>query len=71
MHVAERIQDEALVLMISGRVTFYSRKVFQAIVNNAKLSGARCIMFNIQDVTFIDQTSVTRTQKLTLGDAHS
>ncbi len=58
MHVAERIQDETLVLMISGRVTFYSRKVFQAIVNNARQSGAKHIIFNIQGVTFMDSTAL-------------
>ncbi len=58
MYVAERIQDDTLVLMISGRLTFYSRKVFQAIVNNARLSGAKHIMFNIQGVTFMDSTAL-------------
>ena len=58
MHVTERIQDDTLVLMISGRVTFYSRKVFQAIVNNARLSGVKHIMFNIQGVTFMDSTAL-------------
>ena len=58
MHVAERIQDDTLVLMISGRVTFYSRKVFQAIVNSAQLSGAKHIMFNLQGVTFMDSTAL-------------
>ena len=58
MHVTERIQDDTLVLMISGRMTFYSRKVFQAIVNNAQLSGAKHIMFNIQGVTFMDSAAL-------------
>ena len=58
MHVAERIQNETLVLMISGRVTFYSRKVLQAIVNSARLSGAKHIMFNIQGVTFMDSAAL-------------
>ncbi len=58
MHVAERLQDQTLVLMISGRVTFYSRKVFQAIVNNARLSGAKHIVFNIQCVTFMDSIAL-------------
>ena len=58
MHVAERIQDDTLVLMISGRVTFYSRKVFQAIVNSARLSGTKHIMFNLQGVTFMDSTAL-------------
>jgi anti-anti-sigma factor len=58
MHVAERIQNETLVLMISGRVTFYSRKVFQAIVNSARHSGVKHIMFNVQDVTFMDSAAL-------------
>jgi len=58
MQVAERIQNDTLVLMISGRLTFYSRKVFQAIVNNARLSGAKHIMFNIQGVTFMDSAAL-------------
>lgn len=58
MHVAERLQEDTLVLMISGRVTFYSRKVFQAIVGNARQSGAKHIMFNIQGVTFMDSTAL-------------
>lgn len=58
MHVAERLQDETLILMISGRLTFYSRKVFHALVHTAKLSGARHIIFNMQGVTFLDSTAV-------------
>ena len=58
MQVAERIQDDKLILMISGRLTFYSRKVFHALVNTAKLSGARHIIFNMRDVTFLDSSAV-------------
>lgn len=58
MHVAERIQDETLVLMISGRVTFYSRKVFQGIVKMARFSGAKHIIFNMQGVTFMDSAAL-------------
>jgi anti-anti-sigma factor len=58
MYVAERIQDETLVLMISGRVTFYSRKVFQGLVKTARFSGAKHIIFNMQGVTFMDSTAL-------------
>lgn len=54
MHVAERMQDTTLVLMISGRVTVYSRKVFQGMVKSARFSGAKHIIFNMQGVTFMD-----------------
>ncbi|MGD9851047.1 MAG: STAS domain-containing protein [Nitrospirales bacterium] len=58
MHVAERIQNDTLILMISGRLTFYSRKVFQALVKTAKFSGARHIIFNMEAVTFLDSTAL-------------
>lgn len=58
MNVAERIQNDALILMISGRLTFYSRKVFQALVKTAKFSGAKHIIFNMEAVTFLDSTAL-------------
>lgn len=58
MHVAERMQDTTLVLMISGRVTVYSRKVFQAMVKAARFSGAKHIIFNMQGVTFMDSIAL-------------
>jgi anti-anti-sigma factor len=58
MHVSERIQNETLVLMISGRVTCYSRKVFQGIVKTARFSGAKHIIFNMQEVTFMDSAAL-------------
>jgi anti-sigma B factor antagonist len=54
MQVAERMQNTTLVLMISGRVTVYSRKVFQGMVKAARFSGAKHIIFNMQGVTFMD-----------------
>lgn len=54
MHVAERMHENTLVLMISGRVTVYSRKVFRSMVDAARLSGAKHIIFNMQAVTFMD-----------------
>jgi len=58
MHVAERMQDTTLVLMISGRVTVYSRKVFQGMVKAAGFSGAKHIIFNLQGVTFMDSIAL-------------
>jgi anti-anti-sigma factor len=58
MNVSERIQNETLVLMISGRVTCYSRKVFQGIVKTARFSGAKHIIFNMQEVTFMDSAAL-------------
>ena len=58
MNVAERIQNDALILMISGRVTFYSRKVLQALVKTARYSGTKHVIFNLEDVTFLDSTAL-------------
>lgn len=58
MYVAERMQDTTLVLMISGRVTVYSRKVFQGMVKAARFSGAKHIIFNMQGVTFMDSIAL-------------
>jgi stage II sporulation protein AA (anti-sigma F factor antagonist) len=58
MHVSERMQDKTLVLMISGRVTVYSRKVFQGMVKAARFSGAKHIIFNMQGVTFMDSIAL-------------
>lgn len=58
MHVAERIQNDTLILMISGRLTFYSRKVFQALVKTSKYSRAKHIIFNMEAVTFLDSTAL-------------
>ena len=44
MHVTEHLQDGVLVLTISGRFTFYSRKVFQAILKNAGTTKVRQIL---------------------------
>jgi len=58
MHVAERIQNDTLILMISGRLTFYSRKVFQALVKTSKHSGSKHIVFNMEGVNFLDSTAL-------------
>jgi anti-anti-sigma factor len=58
MHVTERLHGQTLILTISGRLTFYSRKMFQALVNTATLSGARHIIFDLNGVTFLDSSAL-------------
>ena len=58
MHVTEHLQDGVLVLTISGRFTFYSRKVFQAILKNAGTTKVRQILVNLQGVSFIDSSAL-------------
>jgi len=58
MEVTERLQDDVLVLAISGRVSFYSRKIFQAIMNNVQNSQATHVVLNLAEVTFIDSVAL-------------
>lgn len=58
MQVTERIQGDTLIVMVSGRLTFYSRKVFQAIIKNAGSTGARHIIVNLHGVNFMDSTAL-------------
>ena len=59
MHVTERLQDDILVLMISGRLSFYSRKVFQAVIKNAQTTGANHIIVNLEGVTYMDSAALS------------
>ncbi len=58
MQVMERLEGDVLVLMISGRLSFYSRKVFQAVINNASATRAHHIIVNMRNVTGIDSAAL-------------
>ncbi len=58
MQVMERLQDDVLVLMISGQLSFYSRKVFQAVIRNAGATSAHHIVINLRDVTSMDSAAL-------------
>ncbi|MCA9471276.1 MAG: STAS domain-containing protein [Nitrospirales bacterium] len=54
----ERLQDDVLILVISGKVNFYSRKVFQAVIRNASATSAQHIIINMKDVTSMDSAAL-------------
>ncbi len=58
MQVMERLQGNVLILMISGRLSFYSRTVFRAVIRNAGASGARHILVNLNEVTGMDSSAL-------------
>ncbi|MGB0910529.1 MAG: STAS domain-containing protein [Nitrospirales bacterium] len=58
MQVMERLEGDVLVLMVSGRLSFYSRKVFQAVIRNASTTSARHIIVNLHDVTCMDSAAL-------------
>ncbi len=72
MQVMERLQDGVLVLMISGRLSFYSRKVFQAVIRNAETTNVHHIIVNMREVTAMDSAALGffALAHLTLMDKH-
>ena len=58
MQVMERLQGDVLVLMLSGQMSFYSRKVFQAVIKNAGTTSAHHIIINMRDVTCMDSAAL-------------
>ncbi len=58
MQVMERLQGDVLVLMLSGQLSFYSRKVFQAVIRNAGTTSAQHIIINLRDVTSMDSAAL-------------
>jgi len=58
MEVTERLQGEVLVLAMSGPVSFYSRKIFQALMNNVQNTQSTHIVMNLTRVTFIDSVAL-------------
>ena len=58
MQVMERLQGDVLVLMISGQLSFYSRKVFQAVIKNAGSTSAHHIIINLREVTSMDSAAL-------------
>lgn len=58
MEVMERLHGDVLVLMISGKVSYYSRKIFQAVIKNAGTSGARTIIIDLSGVRWMDSAGL-------------
>lgn len=58
MQVMERLHGGVLILVISGRFTYYSRRVFQAVIKNAESSGIRHIILDFSHVTWIDSAGL-------------
>ena len=58
MQFTERIHGDILIVVISGRLTFYSRKVFQAVIKNAGITGSQHVIINLEGVSFIDSAAL-------------
>ena len=58
MHITEHVHDGVLVLKISGRLNFYSRKTFQAVMRNAERGAAEHVVVNLEHVDFLDSVAI-------------
>lgn len=58
MQVMERLHEDVLILLISGRFTHYARRVFQAVIKNAEASGVRHIILDFSHVTWMDSAGL-------------
>jgi len=58
MHITEHVHDGVLVLKISGRLNYYSRKTFQAVMRNAERGAAEHVVVNLEQAEFLDSVAI-------------
>lgn len=58
MHITEHVHDGVLVLKISGRLNFYSRKTFQAVIRNAERTNVDHVVVNLSEVDYLDSVAI-------------
>ncbi len=58
MMIVQTKKNGAVVLALSGRLDFTARHDFQGAIQQAKDSGAKLIVLNIKDISFIDSAAL-------------
>ncbi len=58
MQITEYAHDGVLVLAVSGRLNFYSRKVFQAVMKNAANTKRNHVIVNLEAVEYLDSVAL-------------
>lgn len=58
MHITEHVHDGVLVLHISGRLNYYSRKTFQAVMRNAEKGFVDHVVINLTEVDYLDSVAI-------------
>ncbi len=58
MHITEHVHDGVLVLKVSGRLNYYSRKTFQAVMRNAERGSVDHVVVNLEHVDFLDSVAI-------------
>ena len=58
MQITEHVRDGVLVLTVAGRLNFYSRKTFQAVMRHAEKSTTNHVVLNLQGVISMDSVAL-------------
>jgi len=58
MQITEHVRDGVLVLTVTGRLNFYSRKTFQAVMRHAEKSTTNHVVLNLQGVESMDSVAL-------------
>ena len=58
MQITEHVRDGVLVLTVTGRLNFYSRKTFQAVMRHAEKSTTNHVVLNLRGVESMDTVAL-------------
>ncbi len=58
MHITEHVHDGVLVLKVTGRLNYYSRKTFQAVMRNAERGAVDHVVINLEQVEYLDSVAI-------------
>ena len=58
MKISESYREGAIILTLSGRFDFRTQKVFRDAMKGAQKKGARHIVIDLKDVSFVDSTAL-------------
>lgn len=58
MHITERFIPNAVVLDLSGDLTYAHREAFKAAIESVRKKGCRHVILNMADVRFVDSSGL-------------
>jgi len=58
MHITEHVHDGVLVLKVSGRLTYYSRRTFQTVMGNAERGAVDHVVVNLEQAEYLDSAAI-------------
>ena len=58
MYITQRVVDQVVILSLSGKFVFDSRKVFPQALREAKKNSSRKIVLNMEGLTYLDSAGL-------------